>query len=100
MNLVVIVTLAAVAIAVLAIAGYLALVAYKLNKVSFTVGTILIGVRSIANQTEPVGTVVNAIAGDVTHIENALAGLLAPGELPSGDESSIRRRRRALRANR
>ncbi len=61
---------------VAALAGYLITVAYLLNKVTFTLGTILIGVRSIADQTEPVEEVVAGIAGDVAAIQAALASLL------------------------
>lgn len=67
---------AIIAVVVLALAGYLITVAYILNKVTFKLGTILIGVRSIAEQTEPVEEVVTGIAEDVAAIEAALAGLL------------------------
>jgi hypothetical protein len=61
---------------VVALAGYLITVAYLLNKVTFTLGTILIGVRSIAEQTEPVEEVVQGIAQDVAAIQAALRSLL------------------------
>ncbi len=61
---------------VVALAGYLITVAYVLNKVTFTLGTILIGVRSIAEQTEPVEEVVTGIASDVASIQAALSSLL------------------------
>lgn len=77
MPLAAIVTLVLVFIAVAAIAGYLIIVAYTLRDVSFTLGTILIGVRSIAYQTEPVGDVLGGIAGDVQAIEGALGDLVA-----------------------
>jgi hypothetical protein len=67
---------AIIAVVVLALAGYLITVAYILNKVTFKLGTILIGVRSIAEQTEPVEEVVTGIAEDVAAIEAALGGLL------------------------
>ncbi|MGH9177447.1 MAG: hypothetical protein ACRD0N_02675 [Acidimicrobiales bacterium] len=62
-----------------AVALYLIIIAYTLNKVSFTVGTVLIGVRSIAAQTEPVGSVVGDIYRGVQSIENALSNLLGEG---------------------
>lgn len=65
-----------VAAVVVALAGYLTIVAYLLNKVSFTLGTILIGVRAIAAQAEPVGDVVGAIADDVVAIQQTLHTLL------------------------
>lgn len=71
-----IVTLLGVALGVGAVAIYLIIIAYTLNKVSFTVGTVLIGVRSIAAQCEPIGSVVGDILRQTQDIENALSGLL------------------------
>lgn len=65
-----------VALVVLALAGYLVTVAFILRKVSFTLGTVIIGVRAIANQTAPVGEVVGDIATNVISIQNALRGVL------------------------
>ena len=71
-----VVTLIGVFLGVGAVALYLIIIAYTLNKVSFTVGTVLIGVRAIAAQTEPVGSVVSDILRQTEAIENALSGLL------------------------
>jgi hypothetical protein len=71
-----VVTLIGVFLGVGAVALYLIIIAYTLNKVSFTVGTVLIGVRSIAAQTEPVGAVVTDILRQTEAIENALSNLL------------------------
>lgn len=68
--------LIAVLLAVGAVALYLIIIAATLNKVSFTVGTVLIGVRAIANQTEPIGSVVRDILGNVSAIEDAMAGAI------------------------
>lgn len=95
MDTVTIVTLIGVAIAVLAVAGYLTVVAYTLNHVSFTVGTVLIGVRAIANQTEPIGDVLQSILNDVNAINAALGGLLGDAAL---EESDSAYRRKAIRA--
>jgi uncharacterized protein YoxC len=65
-----------IALVVLALAGYLITVAYVLNKVTFTLGTILIGVRSIAEQTEPVEEVVTGIAEDIAAIQASLGSLV------------------------
>ena len=81
-----VVTLIGVFLGVGAVAVYLIIIAYTLNKVSVTVGTVLIGVRAIASQTEPVGAVVSDILRQTEAIENAMANLL--GE----------KRRRVLRA--
>lgn len=69
-----------IAVIVLALAGYLIAVATILRRVSFTLGTVIIGVRAIANQTAPVGEVVGDIATNVASIQNALRGVLGlPG---------------------
>ena len=82
MPLAAIVTLVLVFVLVAAIATYLIIIAYTLYDVSFTLGTILIGVRAIAYQTEPVGDVLGGIAGDVKAIEGALADLVAGAGRP------------------
>lgn len=82
MPLAAIVTLVLVAVLVGAIAAYLIIIAYTLQDVSFTLGTVLIGVRSIAYQTEPVGDVLNGILGDVKAIEGALGDVVAGAGRP------------------
>jgi len=82
MGLATVVTLIGVFLGVGAVALYLIIIAYTLNKVSFTVGTVLIGVRSIAAQTEPVGAVVGDILRQTQAIEGALSGLLGEGPTP------------------
>ena len=75
-----VVTLIGVLLGVGAVALYLIIIAYTLNKVSFTVGTVLIGVRSIAAQTEPVGAVVTDILRQTEAIENAMSNLLGEAQ--------------------
>lgn len=77
-------TLIGVALLVGALAIYLSLVAYHLVKVNFTLGTVLIGVRSIANQTRPVGGVVSTIAADVAAMDSALKSLVELATAPQG----------------
>jgi uncharacterized protein YoxC len=76
-------------VAVLAI--YLITVASMLNHVSFTVGTILVGVRSIAHQTAPIGGVLREIVSEVQGIEEDLDALLASAEEEPAEISSGRR---------
>lgn len=64
------------AILVAALAVYLIAIVWILWDVSFTLGTVLIGVRAIASQVEPVGEVVGGIAANVKVIDDALGGLL------------------------
>ena len=65
-----------VAIIAGAIALYLIVVAAMLNHVSFTVGTVLVGVRSIAHQTAPIGAVIKDMARDVADVESSLDALV------------------------
>ncbi|MGH9124174.1 MAG: hypothetical protein ACRDZ8_05525 [Acidimicrobiales bacterium] len=63
-------------ILVAALAIYLITIVYILQDVSFTLGTVLIGVRAIVNQVQPVGQVVGQIADNVNAIDSALGSLL------------------------
>ncbi len=79
----------AIIVAVLAI--YLITVASMLTHVSFTVGTILVGVRSIAHQTGPIGGVLREIVNEIQGIEEDLDALLASAEEEPAQISSGRR---------
>ena len=68
----------AVAVAIIAI--YLCTVSWMLRDVSFTVGTVLVGVRSIALQVQPIGGVVREIVRDIQAIEEDLEGLVTAAE--------------------
>ena len=70
-----IVTLIGVAVIVGALAAYLIIIAYSLYKVSFTLGTVLIGVRAIASRCEPLREVIGSIGNDVASVEQAMARL-------------------------
>lgn len=79
-------TLVGVAVIVAALAFYLITIALTLQKVSFELGTILIGVRAISDQCEPLGPVVRDIVNDVRAIDQDFEALLsdepAPGRSP------------------
>ena len=93
-----VVTLIGVFVAVAAIALYLIIIAATLNKVSFTVGTVLIGVRSIASQCEPLNGVISDIVRDVTAVERAVGELVSEGDrLALGAGQPRGRRQRARR---
>ncbi|MGH9223548.1 MAG: hypothetical protein ACRD2W_07120 [Acidimicrobiales bacterium] len=68
------------AVAVATIALYLIVVAWMLKDVSFTVGTVLVGVRAIALQVQPIGPVVHDIVRDIQTIDEALIGLVDQAE--------------------
>ena len=80
-----IVTLLGVAIIVAALALYLIIIARTLTHVSFTLGTVLIGVKAIVAQVDPVPKYVGIILNDVVAIDQAAKQLLAWGERSGGD---------------
>ncbi len=84
-----IVTLIGVFLVVVALAGYLTTIALTLRGVSFTLGTVLIGVRAIANQTAPVKGVVGDILSDVVAMDSAFKGLLAKGQVDAGRRGAL-----------
>lgn len=82
-----IVTLILVGLAVVALAAYLIYVALILRHVSFTLGTIIAGLRSIALQTEPLRRVIDEINGDLSDVDAALTQVLEK-KRPSGSSNS------------
>lgn len=72
-----IVTVVGVALIVGALAVYLIVISYSLYKVSYTLGTVLIGVRAIAARCEPLSGVVSSVANDVAAVERAMERLAA-----------------------
>ena len=80
-----VVTLLGVAIIVAALALYLIIIAKTLNHVTFTLGTVLIGVKAIVAQTDPVPKYVGIILNDVVAIDQAAKQLLAWGERSGAD---------------
>lgn len=75
-----ILTFVGVGAIVVVLALYLITIAVLLRHVSFTVGTVLVGVRAIAQQCQPIGPVVHDIVREVQAIDNALDALLTAGE--------------------
>jgi hypothetical protein len=78
-------------VAVLAIALYLIVVAYMLNDVSFTVGTVLVGVRSIAHATQPIGPVVRGIEQDIRAVADNLEGIIVAAEDAEAEREALER---------
>jgi uncharacterized protein YoxC len=76
MPLAAVVTLIGTALTIVVLAAYLIRVALILKHVSFTLGTIVAGVRAIANQTEPLGQVVNDINQELDGLRAALEALV------------------------
>jgi len=75
-----VVTLIGVAIIVAAIALYLINISLILNHVSFTVGTVIIGVKAIAQACEPLAPVLRDIKNNISAIDEDLEALVTGGE--------------------
>lgn len=75
-----IVTLIGVAIIVAAIVLYLINICMILNHVSFTVGTVIIGVKAIAAACEPLAPVLRDIKNNISAIDEDLEALVTGGE--------------------
>ncbi len=75
-----IVTLIGVAIIVAALALYLINICLILNHVSFTVGTVIIGVKAIAQACEPLAPVLRDIKNNISAIDEDLEALVNGGE--------------------
>ncbi len=75
-------TFVGVALIVAVLALYLINICVILRHVSFTVGTVLIGVRAIAQQTQPLGPVVKGLVSDIQDIQDELAALLPDSQPP------------------
>ncbi len=82
MGLATILTLVGVAIIVAALAAYLIVIAWILNRVSFRLGTVLIGIKAIVHQVEDVPRYVGILVNDVMAIDQAAQQLLAWGKGP------------------
>lgn len=72
----------AILLVAVVIALYLIAVAWTLRRVSFNVGTVLVGVRAIGQQVRPVPKYVGIIMNDVMAIDQAAHQLLAWGGEP------------------
>ena len=77
-----ILTLVGVAIIVAALALYLIIISWILNRVSFRLGTVLIGIKAIVHQVEDVPRYVGILVNDVMAIDQAAHHLLAWGKGP------------------
>lgn len=75
-------TFVVVAVIVAVLALYLTYISVILRHVSFTLGTVLVGVRAIAHQTQPVGPVVKGLVSDIQAIQDDL-GALVPDSQPA-----------------
>ena len=77
-TLLIVLTLAELAILVIVLAAYLIAIAATLRKISHTLGLVTFGVRAIEKQTEPIGPVARDINGALEQIADALESVVGP----------------------
>lgn len=85
-TLLIVLTLAELAILVVVLAVYLLAIAATLRKISHTLGLVTFGVRAIEKQTEPVGPVAADINGALEQVADALESVVGPQ--PESDRKS------------
>lgn len=83
MNIFGILTLAGVALLVLALAAYLLAALFLLRKTLSTLGTINVGLRAIAHRVEPLEPVLGEINSDLSGVRDALTEVLAKERTPA-----------------
>lgn len=76
MHVLAILTLVAAGLIVAALAAYLISVALLLRRASLTLGTINVGLRSIAARVEPLEPILGEINADLTEVRDALSEVL------------------------
>jgi uncharacterized protein YoxC len=86
-TLLIVLTLAELAILVVVLAAYLIAIAATLRKISHTLGLVTFGVRAIEKQTEPIGPVAGDINGALEQIADALESVVGP-QGATGDQQA------------
>jgi hypothetical protein len=84
-TLLIVLTLAELAVLVVVLAAYLIVIAATLRNVSKTLGLITFGVRAIEKQTEPIGPVAADINKALEQVADALEGVVKPERADSGE---------------
>lgn len=83
MNIFGILTLVGVALLIVALAAYLLVALFLLRKTLFTLGTINVGLRSIALRVEPLEPVLAEINSDLSGVRDALTDVLNKERTPA-----------------
>ncbi len=83
MNIFGILTLVGVGLLIVALAAYLLVALYLLRKTLFTLGTINVGLRAIAERVEPLEPVLAEINSDLSGVRDALMGVLNKERTPA-----------------
>lgn len=76
MNIFGVLTLVGVALLIAALAVYLLAILFLLRKTLFTLGTINVGLRSIAHRVEPLEPVLVEVNSDLAGVRDALVEIL------------------------
>ena len=76
MNLLGILTLVAVGLIVVALAASLLTILVQLRRILFTLGTVNVGLRSIARRVEPLEPTLAEVNTDLTAVRDGLLGVL------------------------
>src|SRR5262245_32436722 len=84
-TLLIVLTLAELAILVVVLAVYLIAIAATLRKISNTLGLVTFGVRAIEKQTEPIGPVARDINGALEQVADALESVVGPQGKPADE---------------
>jgi uncharacterized protein YoxC len=87
-TLLIVLTLAELAILVVVLAAYLIAIAATLRKISHTLGLVTFGVRAIEKQTEPIGPVARDINGALEQVAEALESVVGPQQPTSRGEET------------
>ena len=87
-TLLIVLTLAELAILVVVLAAYLIAIAATLRNISHTLGLVTFGVRAIEKQTEPIGPVARDINGALEQIADALESVVGPQGGSSPEETT------------
>lgn len=80
MRLLVILTVIEIALLLVVLATYLALISLRLLSISDTAGKVAFGVRAIDSQTAQIGPAVVALNGELEAIAGALPGIAEKAE--------------------
>lgn len=83
MNIYGILTLVGVGLLIVALAAYLLAALFLLRKTLFTLGTINVGLRAIAERVEPLEPVLAEINSDLTGVRDALTEVLTKERTPA-----------------
>jgi len=89
MTLLVILTYVAFGLIIVALALALIAILLRLRKIQYTLGTVNVGVRSIARRVEPLEPVLGGINGALAGVRDALVAVLLKKRAPKKSEELV-----------